>query len=220
MAKLNALIFDLNGTMINDMEYHLTAWFEILTRDLGADLSREAVKSHMYGKNEELLNRIFGKGHFTQQQMDEISQLKEKRYQQAFRPHLHLIAGLHAFLQKAEKNHLKMAIGSAAIPFNIDFVLDNLSIRHYFKAVVSANDVTVSKPHPETFLKAAAQLDEIPASCLVFEDAPKGVESALHAGMKCIVLTTMHDKEEFRQYPNIVNYIADYTDPSIDELFE
>src|SRR6187402_2082007 len=117
MAKLNALIFDLNGTMINDMEYHLTAWFEILTGDLGAPLSREAVKSHMYGKNEELLDRIFGKGHFTQQQMDEISQLKEKRYQQAFRPHLQLIAGLPAFLQRAEKNHLKMAIGSAAIPF-------------------------------------------------------------------------------------------------------
>jgi HAD superfamily hydrolase (TIGR01509 family) len=206
--------------MINDMEYHLTAWFEILTNDLGSDLSREAVKSHMYGKNEELLDRIFGKGHFTQQRMDEISRLKEKRYQQAFRPHLQLIAGLPAFLQKAERNHLKMAIGSAAIPFNIDFVLDNLSIRHYFKAIVSADDVTVSKPHPETFLKAAAQLQETPASCLVFEDAPKGVESALNAGMKCVVLTTMHSKEEFRHYPNIVSYIADYTDPSIDELFE
>jgi beta-phosphoglucomutase-like phosphatase (HAD superfamily) len=113
-----------------------------------------------------------------------------------------------------------MAIGSAAIPFNIDFVLDNLSIRHYFKAIVSANDVTVSKPHPETFLKAAAQLHETPASCLVFEDAPKGVESAFNAGMKCVVLTTMHSEEEFRHYPNIVSYIADYTDPSIDELFE
>jgi len=215
-----AFIFDLNGTMINDMEYHLTAWYEILNNDLDAGLTREAVRSHMYGKNEELLDRIFGKGHFTPRQVDEISRVKERRYQQAFRPHLQLIAGLHAFLQKAERHHIKMAIGSAAIPFNIDFVLDNLSIRHYFKAIVSADDVTISKPHPETFLKAAAQLQETPADCLVFEDAPKGVESALNAGMKCVVLTTMHGREEFRDFPNIVSYIADYTDPSIDELFE
>jgi len=220
MAKPNAFIFDLNGTMINDMEYHLTAWFNILNDDLKAGLSREVVRSHMYGKNEELLDRIFGKGHFDKQRADELSLIKEKKYQQAFRPHLQLIAGLPAFLQKAEKHHIKMAIGSAAIPFNIDFVLDNLSIRHYFKAIVSADDVTISKPHPEVFLKAAAHLHETPADCIVFEDAPKGVEAALNAGMKCVVLTTMHSIDEFQGYPNIVSFVADYTDPSIDELFE
>jgi len=112
-----------------------------------------------------------------------------------------------------------MAIGSAAIPFNIDYILDNLPIRHYFKTIVSADDVIVSKPHPEVFLKAAAQLGVEPASCLVFEDAPKGVEAAINAGMSCVALTTMHAREEFHNYPNIVRYIADYTDPSLDELF-
>ena len=219
MEQSKAFIFDLNGTMINDMEFHLTAWHNILNEDLNASLSREEVKGHMYGKNEELLDRIFGKGHFSHDQVAEISKTKETRYQQAFRPHLELIAGLPEFLRRADQHHIRMAIGSAAITFNIDFILDNLSIRHYFKAIVSADDVTISKPHPETFLKAADLLGVAPPGCLVFEDAPKGVEAALNAGMRCVVLTTMHEKQEFRDYPNIVHFIEDYTDASLEELF-
>jgi beta-phosphoglucomutase family hydrolase len=218
MAK-KAFIFDLNGTMINDMEYHIKAWSHMLNEDLGAGLSRDQVKSQMYGKNEELLDRVFGKGHFSPERAHEISMEKEKTYQEAFRPHLELIAGLPAFLRRAEEKNIPMAIGSAAIPFNIDFILDNLHIRHYFKAIVSAADVTISKPHPETFLKAAQLLGIPPAGCLVFEDAPKGVESAMNAGMDCLVLTTLHGRDEFREYPNVAGFIADYTDPLADEMF-
>jgi beta-phosphoglucomutase family hydrolase len=217
--KTRAFIFDLNGTMINDMEFHITAWSHILNEDLKAGLTREQVKSQMYGKNEELLDRVFGKGHFSREKAHEISMRKEKRYQQAFRPHLELIAGLPDFLRQAGERNILMAIGSAAIPFNIDFILDNLDIRHYFKAIVSAADVTISKPHPETFLLAAQQLGVAPGDCLVFEDAPKGVEAALNAGMDSMVLTTLHGKDEFHDYANIAGYIADYTDPSLGELF-
>ena len=117
---------------------------------------------------------------------------KEKRYQQAYRPHLQLIDGLDEFLKRAYEAKIPMGIGSAAIPFNIDFVLDQLDIRKYFSAIVSAEDVEISKPHPETFLKAARLLNTSPADCLVFEDAPKGVEAARNAGIPCVVLTTLH----------------------------
>ncbi len=217
--KPRSFIFDLNGTMIDDMEYHITAWFHILNEDLKAGLSREETKSHMYGKNEELLDRVFGKDHFSREQADQISFKKERRYQETFRPHLELIAGLPAFLKTAREKGIPMAIGSAAIPLNIDFVLDNLGIRHYFPVIVSARDVTLSKPDPETYLKAARLLGVDPAGCLVFEDAPKGVEAALRADMKCIVLTTMHTKEEFSAYPNVSAFIRDYTDPVLNELF-
>ncbi|HVU98206.1 MAG TPA: HAD family phosphatase [Puia sp.] len=218
-AKPEAFIFDLNGTMINDMEYHSIAWHAILNSDLNAGLTMAEVKSQMYGKNEELLDRVFGKGKFTKEQVDTISMKKEKSYQAAFRPHLRLIDGLPKFLEKAGQHRIKMAIGSAAIPFNIDFVLDNLHLRHYFDSIVSADEVAVSKPDPETFLLAAKLLGIPPERCLVFEDAPKGVEAALGANMACIVLTTMHEKEEFQRYPNVLNYIADYTDPSLEEIF-
>jgi beta-phosphoglucomutase family hydrolase len=215
---MKAFLFDLNGTMINDMGYHLDAWHYMINNDLGGSLDREAVKKEMYGKNEELLVRVFGEGRFSPARMAEISMEKEKRYQQVYLPHLQLIAGLPQFLESARQQGIPMAIGSAAIPFNIDFVLDNLHIRHYFKAIVSADSVKLSKPHPETYLMAARLLDVPPASCIVFEDAPKGVEAAANAGMQSVVLTTMHAREEFAAYDNIIAFADDYTAPEIARL--
>ncbi|HEY4965214.1 MAG TPA: HAD family phosphatase, partial [Puia sp.] len=119
----------------------------------------------------------------------------------------------------ARERDIPMAIGSAAIPFNIDFILDQLDIRKYFTAVVSADDVGISKPHPETFLKAARLINRDPSLCLVFEDAPKGVEAACKAGIPCVVLTTMHTRIEFPSSDHIVAFIEDYTDPFIRNLF-
>ena len=208
--SIKAFLFDLNGTMIDDMEYHATAWSDILNNDLNAGLTYQQVKAQMYGKNEELLIRIFGKDHFTQEKMNEISLEKERRYQDAFLPELKLINGLHAFLDAAKEQGIKMAIGSAAITFNIDFVLDNLNIRSYFDAIVSADNVKISKPDPETFLNCAELLGVNPEKCIVFEDAPKGVEAAANAGMKSVVLTTMHESNEFQAYKNIITFIKDY----------
>ena len=203
-------IFDLNGTMIDDMEYHARAWYDILNHGLKAGLTKNEVNMQMYGKNDELLERIFGKNHFDETRMKELSLEKERRYQQAYLPNLKLINGLQIFLERSEQAGIPMAIGSAAITFNIDFILDNLHIRHFFKAIVSADDVTTSKPDPETFIKCAELLNVSPENCIVFEDAPKGVEAAQNAGMDCVVLTTMHEKEEFSQYKNVIDFIEDY----------
>jgi beta-phosphoglucomutase-like phosphatase (HAD superfamily) len=126
-----ALIFDLNGTMINDMEFHIRAWTEILNQDLKAGLSHDEIKSQMYGKNSELFIRVFGEGKFTEEEMDYWSFEKERRYQKAYRPHLQLISGLGDLLERAHENKIPMAIGSAAIPLNINFVLDQLNIRKF-----------------------------------------------------------------------------------------
>lgn len=217
--KPKAIIFDLNGTMIDDMKYHTLAWHSIMNEDLGANLTYDTVKKEMYGKNHEVLERVFGKHKFSVEEVEKLSFDKEKRYQEDYFPHLALIDGLDKFLGKAKENNIAMAIGSAAIPFNIDFVVDGLNIRDYLAAIVSADDVLTSKPDPETFLKAAEALGIKPEDCLVFEDAPKGVESALNAGMKCIVLTTTHKVEEFDEYNNVLAFIADYKDEKLNSLF-
>ena len=212
-----AFLFDLNGTMINDMDFHIRAWHRILN-ELGANISLETMKAECYGKNNELLERIFP-GRFTEEEKNRMSLEKEKQYQQEFKPNLDLLPGLPAFLEQAHQAGIKMAIGSAAIMFNIDFVLDNLNIRHYFDALISADDVSTSKPDPETFLTCAAKLNISPPDCVVFEDAPKGVESALNAGMKVVVVTTLHTKEEFAQYNNTLAFIKDFRDKSLSFLF-
>src|SRR5438067_9567614 len=175
--------------MINDMPYHIKAWHRILN-ELGANISIERMKEECYGKNHELLERMFP-GRFSMEEKDKMSFEKEKQYQAEFRPDLRLIDGLKTFLEESHKAGIKMAIGSAAIMFNIDFVLDGLHIRKYFDTLVSADDVSYSKPHPETWLACAEKLQVLPRECIVFEDSPKGVESARNAGMKCVVITTL-----------------------------
>ncbi len=213
-----ALIFDMNGTMVDDMSYHAEAWRNIINGDLQGSLTPEEVKREMYGKNEEVLERVFGANRFNLEEMSRISTKKEEAYQTAFRPHLTLIDGLKEFLEKAYVSGILMAIGTAAIPFNIDFVLDNLDLRHYFQAVISADDVVKSKPHPETFLKAADALSMKPNDCIVFEDSPKGIETALNAGMQAVAITTMHEKEDFEKYDNIILFIKDYNDEKLQQL--
>lgn len=211
-SPTKAFIFDLNGTMIDDMAFHIKAWHRIVN-ELGANLTLEQVKTECYGKNHDLIDRIFT-GRFSMEEKDRMSIEKEKQYQQEFRPHLKLLNGLDHFLHEAKERNIKMAVGSAAILFNIDFVLDGLDIRHYIDAIVSADDVEYSKPHPETFLKCADQLGIAYDNCIVFEDAPKGVEAAARAGMQCAVLTTMHTKEDFAAYDNVIAFAEDFNDAS------
>lgn len=216
--KQKAFLFDLNGTMIDDMQYHIVAWHSILN-ELGAGISMERMKEECYGKNHEVIERILP-GRFNEEEKNRMSLEKEREYQKNFKPYLTLLPGLKEFLEKAHRHEIPMAIGSAAIIFNIDFVLDNLNIRHYFKALVSADDVLKSKPDPETYLQCAEQLGVEPGNCIVFEDAPKGVESALNAGMRSVVLTILHEQHEFSKYSNIIAFIKDYKDSKLISLLQ
>lgn len=208
MDGFKAFLFDLNGTMIDDMDYHVRSWHRILN-SLGASITIEQAKAECYGKNHELIERIFP-GRFSTAEKDRMSVEKEKQYQAEYKPSLALLPGLMDLLVIAKQKNIKMAIGSAAIMFNIDFVLDGLNIRDYFDVIVSADDVSRSKPDPETYLKCASLLSIDPKDCLVFEDVPKGVESALNAGMKAMVLTTMHGQHEFGQFYNVLGFHENY----------
>ena len=206
--KYDAFLFDLNGTMIDDMPYHVEAWHKILN-SLGAQLTMDRVKAECYGKNEELLDRIFP-GRFTAEEKSQMIIQKERTYQETFRRQLKLLPGLSEFLDQAKSEEIRMAIGTAAIMFNVDFVLDGLNIRHYFDCIVSADEVSFSKPHPETWIRCAEKLKLSPERCLVFEDSPKGVEAARDAGMQSVAVTTMHNEHEFSRLDNVVMIISDF----------
>lgn len=212
-----AFLFDMNGTMIDDMHYHIIAWHDILN-GLGVPISMAQMKKECYGKNDELLERMLP-GRFTVEEKKSMSFEKEEQYQQKFKPHLQLLPGLPDFLEKSKKNNIPMAIGTAAIMYNVDFVLDGLNLRSYFDAIISADDIKISKPDPETFIKCAEKLNVPPENCVVFEDSPKGVESALKAGMKAVVITTMHEEQEFSYLDNIIMFVKDYTDKKLEKLF-
>jgi beta-phosphoglucomutase len=217
MPNFHAFIFDMNGTMINDMHYHEQAWFHVLVNQLKASLTVEEVRHQIYGTSAEMFERVFGKERFTKEEIDSISQQKEERYRLEFLPHLILIEGLNGFLTKAKAGNIPLAIGTAAPLPNIDFVMDNLNLRSYFPVIIGPDDVKRSKPDPEVFLKAASRLGIAPEKCVVFEDAPKGIEAAARAGMKAVGITSYHTAVEL-QRDNVLFTISDYNDVKLKRL--
>ncbi len=206
--KYNAFLFDLNGTMVNDMPYHVIAWHKVILA-LGGNLTLDQMKHECYGKGEEMLERIFP-GRFSRTERNSISEAKESNYRAEFLPELKCIEGLDQLLHQAYQQQIKLSIGSAANNLNIDFVVDNLDLRKYFHAIVSGDMVAKSKPHPETFLTCANALAVAPSQCLVFEDTPQGVACAANAGMEAIVLTTTHPVSDFVNFSNIIHFATDY----------
>jgi beta-phosphoglucomutase len=111
----------------------------------------------------------------------------------------------------ADGRGVPMAVGTAAPPGNIEIVLDTLALRARFRTIVSPSQGFRGKPHPDMFLAAAERMGVQPAQCLVFEDAPLGVEAAANAGMKAVAMLTMLTAAGFSAYGNIIAAAPDFT---------
>lgn len=206
----------MDGTMVDNMMVHHRAW-QIKLKDLGLDLPLEEVRKTIHGKNEEILLRLFG-DRYTQEERLRLAWEKEEAYRVVFKDSLQLIEGLPAFLEQCREHQIALAIGSAAPGENVVFVLDNLDLNHYFKAVVHADLVNKGKPDPQVFHMAADALGVPASECIVFEDSPVGVQTALNAGCKAVVITTTHTEEEFAHFPNVLFFIKNYFDPRLQTL--
>ena len=208
-----ALIFDMDGTMVDNMMIHHRAWQQRLAQE-GLKFTMAEVVEHCHGKNMEILERLFGEK-YTEEQRMVISNEKEAVYREVFRDDLKLINGLQELLATAFEHEIPIGIGTAAQYDNVNFVLDTLNIRNYFDIIVADVDVEKGKPDPEVFLKVAEKLNVDPKNCLVFEDSPVGAKAAENAGMKAIILTTTHKTAEFENYPTLIKCIGDYKEIDI-----
>jgi HAD superfamily hydrolase (TIGR01509 family) len=121
---------------------------------------------------------------------------KEALYRRIYKPFIKPVTGLLNFLEILSQKNIPMAIATSGIQPNIDFMFENIPIKHYFKIIVNSSHISNGKPHPEIYLKAASLLNISPKNCLVFEDAVVGINSAKAAGMKVIAIATTQTKEE------------------------
>lgn len=206
--KMKAAIFDMDGTMVDNMMVHHRAWQKKLA-EFGLDMTLEEIKEKVHGINEEILERLFA-DRFTPDERRQISREKEAAYREIFLPDLKLVAGLPEFLNQLSGAGIPMAVASAAPPENVNFVLDNLALRPYFPVVLHARDVARGKPHPEIYLKAADGLGLPPGDCVVFEDSPVGATAASRAGCPLVVVTTTHVEADFTGISNISRFIPDF----------
>jgi beta-phosphoglucomutase family hydrolase len=189
-----ALIFDMDGTLVDNMEYHKQSWIELFKyHKLDLDYTTFDNKYHK-GSLVEIMARLFP--HIEdKKELFRIGSYKEELYRELYRPHVKAIDGLHPFLNLQKEKKIPMGIATMGDQHNIDFIFKALKLETYFHSTTGGHQVTNGKPHPEIFLTAAQKLGVAPEDCLVFEDTRSGVTAARAAGMQVIGLTTMFDQK-------------------------
>lgn len=204
-----AFIFDMDGTIIDNMMVHHTAWQQLF-RELGYEWTIEEVKERIWGKNEEIFERIFP-GRFSPQEIAQLADRKERSYVEIYRPQIAMLPGVKRLLIDARDKGVRLGIATAAPPLCVEFVREALMLESYFDTIVDSQQVVRGKPHPEGYLMAARRLGVHPSECLVFEDAPVGVEAAQAAGMSAFVVLTTHAEAEFARFTNVRGFVRDFS---------
>lgn len=201
LSGKKAAIFDLDGTIVNNMRYHEQAFRNLATKH-GITLTPEDFIWMMGRKNKEIFAKFFGEK--SVEEHERLADEKEAIYRELFASEITEVPGLLIFLKMLSEHGMKLAIASAAPKENRIFVFKHLPIYEFFDSVVGAENVTYGKPHPEVFLTAAANLNVEPKDCIVFEDAPNGITAAKAAGMFVVGLLTTHTKEDLKEADMVI----------------
>ena len=213
-----AFIFDMDGTLVDNMRFHGAAWRKMLAENgIEADADDFLVKTA--GKtNREIIPAFFADAN--EERLLELGGRKETIYRELFLPERRAIVGAPEFLEAAKSLGVKMAVATAAPVANMEFILDGLNLRQFFDAITTAADVKNGKPNPEVFLKSAEKLNVAPANCLVFEDALNGFEAARRARMKSIGIATVNSIEDISKLDSVVEAHKDFVSLKPAELIE
>jgi beta-phosphoglucomutase len=212
----DAVIFDLDGTLVDNNAYHIEAWKAFYDK-IGKPFSLEEYTQNINGRiNRDIFNYVFNTT-LSPEQIEEYSHEKESMYRELYKPHIKPINGLIDFLEMLEKAKVPKEIATSGLVPNININFEHVPIKNYFYSVIDASQITEGKPHPEIFLKAAIAVNAVPSNCVAFEDSVAGIKSAKAAGMKVVGLTTTHTAEEIKEADFI---IKDYTEISLTKLRE
>ncbi|MBY0458621.1 MAG: HAD family phosphatase [Gemmataceae bacterium] len=183
-----AIIWDVDGTLVDTADQHFRAW-ERFAEEIARPFTRADFAATFGMRNPEIIRKLFFPD-ADDAKCRELGDRKEDLYRASVREHgTQLLPGVAELLAAFAEAGWPQAVGSSAPTGNLDLLLGLTDTRKYFGAVVTGDDVTRGKPHPEVFLTAAAKLGVDPARCVVFEDAVAGVEAAKAGGMACVAVT-------------------------------
>lgn len=211
------IIFDLDGTLIDNNFYHIESFKEFYKR-MNMEFSYEDYTANINGKINKVIFPYILKRELSEEEITKYDDQKESLYRELYAPHIKPIDGLLDFLETLKKENYPLAIATSGLPPNINFMFDNIAIRHYFIDVVNASNITQGKPHPEIFLKAAKSINADPEKCVAFEDSVAGIRSAKAAGMKVIGITTTHTAEEIQEAHKVIQDYTQITTRDLEEL--
>ncbi len=213
MPAIEAFIFDLDGTMIDSMGHHRRSWVEFARRH-GLAIGVDELMRRTTGRTgAECMNELFGR-RFSGAESWALVAEKEALYREMFAPEFREVAGFREFHAAARARGLRLGVGTAGDRHNIAFALEHLAMDAAPEVVVGGDEGLPGKPEPAIFLEAARRLGVMPAHCVVFEDAPFGIEAARRAGMRAVAVCTTHAADDLAA-PHVVAAITDYRDPGL-----
>jgi beta-phosphoglucomutase len=183
----SAVLWDMDGTLVDTAELHFAAWARLM-QELNRPFTWADFAATFGLRNPEILDILFGKGHFDTDEIARLGDRKEEMYRAAAGQGVTLLPGVGALLAGLHAAGFKQAIGSSAPRANLELILRLTDSERFFEAVVSMEDTQRGKPDPQVFLVGAERLGVPPARCVVIEDAVAGVQAAKAGGMKCIAV--------------------------------
>jgi beta-phosphoglucomutase-like phosphatase (HAD superfamily) len=188
-------IFDMDGTMIDSMPYHQESWLHFAKRyDIQIDMPDLMAKTT--GRTgSECMEILFNKPLSASENL-RLLQEKESLYREMFAPHFKEVAGFREFATKALLKGIRIGAGTAGDRHNIAFAMQHLEMAIPPEVIVGGDEGLPGKPEPAIFLEVAKRLGVSPAGCVVFEDAPFGIEAARRAGMKAVAICTSNSPLE------------------------
>ena len=205
-----AVIFDMDGVLVDSNPYHLQKWIDFLNeRHIAYD--REKLPELILGKRNDTAFRYFLGPDLTKEESRRLSNEIEETFRRVFRTHAKPLPGLDRLIQECRAAGIPMAVASSAMRKNVEFVVDAIGYRQYFHVLISGDEVARPKPDPEIYLKAAGQLGVEPAAAVAFEDSYPGVEAVKNAGMKCVGIASSFPIEQLRK-------LADLAVPSFEAI--
>ncbi|MGL5285721.1 haloacid dehalogenase superfamily, subfamily IA, variant 3 with third motif having DD or ED/beta-phosphoglucomutase family hydrolase [Aeromonas sp. RU39B] len=185
LTRFSGLIFDLDGTLVDSMPLHLDAWRQTAL-EFGFRYDGEWLYA-LGGVPSRKIAVMLGKAQGIEIDVEAVTRCKTKHYV----ANMHKATAFPAMkaLVEAHFGKVPMAIGTGSPRVNAEAVLRNAGLDRYFPVVITADDVDLHKPNPDTFLLAAQRLGVKAGECLVFEDTGIGEQAAHSAGMACVLVS-------------------------------
>jgi HAD superfamily hydrolase (TIGR01509 family) len=190
-----AAVFDMDGVLIDSGAHHRHAW-RMLLDEMGAEPADPEHWRLTIGRpSEEAIPLLLGR-RVSDAEARRLARRKRDFYQARAQKGLDPVLGVREFLESLEELGVPCAVGTSASRWDAERLLDDLGLLRFFDAMVTADDVMLGKPDPEVWVQVARRLRVPVARCVVFEDAPVGIQAARAAGMRAIGVTTAHREDE------------------------
>ena len=198
MRTIKALIFDMDGTIVNNIAFHNRARLLFLEK-YGIKLQPDEL-NYIHGISTKQLVKQFISTNLSHQEIKELDNDKQTIYRNLYKNHIREIQGFSGLLNEAKNKGMLIALATMGCLKNIDMVINTLGVKQYFDVIVSGDDIKKGKPHPDIYKLTLSLLNINPEETIVFEDTYNGIISARQAGISVVGVCTSHSNDEFNNW--------------------